>query len=477
MGIDKAGGLMSIIFTNIKKERVTKMNTMVKELLRKQENERVEMATLLVSNTKEMLSNLGCDYMLDSASGTDVPKYEAIINSLKEELKAAKKNKTVELVKEVEVPVEVPVEVIKEIKVPVEVVKEVVKEIEVIKEVPVEVVKEVEVIKEVEVVKEVSSNDKIIEELQSRIRELEVKIEDKDKLITILTTYNRNNNKVDTNKAIKGTNQITKEKAPAMPAVKTVNEDMTILKDAKTWVFGTYKGVAFQSSKTIVGTVIFDTEKYSLKDEIEELLLKNKCISQYREVKDPVRIENELGVCHRIDTNTYTGFVTVGANQHCFTWRVSNENSPATIILKKRLENANYKFERCIDETVIKKIRTLVENHKIAEDKFTRELADANKNVTVDVKKQAEEQRARLAQLKMTGAPKANKVTNAAVTDTPQVADTNTTKNAIADTPKVDVVKTATAPTNNVSEVNKDINVSENNEDIFAGLDFGFGDE
>ena len=447
------------------------MNRMVKDLLRKQENERVEMATLLVSNTKEMLSNLGCDYMLDSASDTDVSEYEAIINSLKEELKAAKKNKTVELVKEVEVPVEVPVEVIKEIKVQVEVVKE--------------VVIEVEVIKEVEVVKEVSSNDKIIEELQSRIRELEVKIEDKDKLITTLTTYNRNNNKVDTNKAIKGTNQITKEKAPAMPAVKTVNEDMTILKNAKTWVFGTYKGVAFQSSKTIVGTVIFDTEKYSLKDEIEELLLKHKCISQYREVKDPVRIENELGVCHRIDTNTYTGFVTVGANQHCFTWRVSNENSPATIILKKRLANANYKFERCIDETVIKKIRTLVESHKIAEDKFTRELADANKNVTVDVVKKQAEQRARLAQLKMTGAPKANKVTNVAVTDTPQVADTNTTnitdtnttKNAIADTPKVDVVKTATAPTNNVSEVNKDINVSEDNEDIFAGLDFGFGDE
>lgn len=456
------------------------MNTMVKELLRKQENERVEMATLLVSNTKEMLSNLGCDYMLSTTQDTDVSKYETIINSLKEELKAAKNNvKEVEIVKEVKVPVETikEVEVIKEVKVPVEVVKEievvkevpveVVKEVEVIKEVPVEIIKEVEVVKEI--AKEVSNNDKIIEELQSRIRELEVKIEDKDKLITILTTYKSNTNKVDTtNKAIKSTNQITKEKAPAMPAVKTINEDMTILKNAKTWVFGTYKGVAFQSSKTIVGTVVFDTEKYSLKDEIEELLLKHKCISQYREVKDPVRIENELGVCHKIDTNTYTGFVTIGANQHCFTWRVSNENSPATIILKKRLENANYKFERCIDETVIKKIRTLVENHKIAEDKFTRELADANKNVTVDVKKQAEEQRARLAQLKMTGAPKANKITNAAVTDIPQVADTNITKNAIADTPKVDVVKTATTPTNNVSE---------DNEDIFAGLNFGFGDE
>ena len=455
------------------------MNTMVKELLNRQENERVEMATLLVSNTKEMLSNLGCDYMLSTAPGTDVSKYETIINSLKEELKAAKNNvKEVEIVKEVKVPVETikEVEVIKEVKVPVEVVKEievvkevpveVVKEVEVIKEVPVEIIKEVEVVKEI--AKEVSNNDKkIIEELQSKIRELEVKIEDKDKLITILTTYRNNNNKVDTNKATRSTNQTTKEKTP-MPAVKTINEDMTILKNAKTWVFGTYKGVAFQSSKTIVGTVVFDTEKYSLKDEIEELLLKHKCISQYREVKDPVRIENELGVCHKIDTNTYTGFVTIGANQHCFTWRVSNENSPATIILKKRLENANYKFERCIDETVIKKIRTLVENHKIAEDKFTRELADANKNVTVDVKKQAEEQRARLAQLKMTGAPKANKITNAAVTDTPQVADTNTTKNAIADTPKVDVVKTATTPTNNVSE---------DNEDIFAGLNFGFGDE
>ena len=64
------------------------MNTMVKELLNRQENERVEMATLLVSNTKEMLSNLGCDYMLSTAPGTDVSKYEAIINSLKEELKA-----------------------------------------------------------------------------------------------------------------------------------------------------------------------------------------------------------------------------------------------------------------------------------------------------------------------------------------------------------------------------------------------------
>ena len=448
------------------------MNTMVKELLNRQENERVEMATLLVSNTKEMLSNLGCDYMLSTAPGTDVSKYETIINSLKEELKAAKKNvKTIEVVKEVKVPVEtikevkVPVEVVKEVEIVKEVPVEVVKEVEVIKEVPVEIIKEVEVVKEI--AKEISSDDKkIIEELQSRIRELEVKIEDKNKLITTLTTYN--NNKVDTNKATKGTNQITKEKAPAMPAVKTINEDMTILKNAKTWVFGTYKGVAFQSSKTIVGTVVFDTEKYSLKDEIEELLLKHKCISQYREVKDPVRIENELGVCHKIDTNTYTGFVTIDANQHCFTWRVSNENSPATIILKKRLENANYKFERCIDETVIKKIRTLVENHKIAEDKFTRELADANKNVTVDVKKQAEEQRARLAQLKMTGAPKANKITNAAVTDTSQVADTNTTKNAIADTPKVDVIKTATTPTNNVSE---------DNEDIFAGLNFGFGDE
>lgn len=442
------------------------MNTMVKELLRKQENERVEMATLLVSNTKEMLSNLGCDYMLSTTQDTDVSKYETIINSLKEELKAAKNNvKEVEVVKEVKVPVETikEVEVIKEVKVPVEVVKE----IEVVKEVPVEIIKEVEVVKEI--AKEISSDDKkIIEELQSRIRELEVKIEDKDKLITTLTTYKSNINKVDTNKATRGTNQITKEKAPAMPAVKTVNEDMTILKNAKTWVFGTYKGVAFQSSKTIVGTVVFDIEKYSLKDEIEELLLKHKIISQYREVKDPVRIENELGVCHKIDTNTYTGFVTIGANQHCFTWRVSNENSPATIILKKRLENANYKFERCIDETVIKKIRTLVENHKIAEDKFTRELADANKNVTVDVKKQAEEQRARLAQLKMTGAPKANKITNAAVINTTNIADTNTTKNAIADTPKVDVVKTTTTPTNNVSE---------DNEDIFAGLDFGFGDE
>ena len=80
------------------------MNRMVKELLRKQENERVEMATLLVSNTKEMLSNLGCDYML-STSGTDVSKYETIINSLKEELKTAKNNvKTIEVVKEVEVP-------------------------------------------------------------------------------------------------------------------------------------------------------------------------------------------------------------------------------------------------------------------------------------------------------------------------------------------------------------------------------------
>ena len=68
----------------------------------------------------------------------------------------------------------------------------------------------------------------------------------------------------------------------------------------------------------------------------------------------------------------------------------------------------------------------------------------------------------------MTGAPKANKITNTAVTDIPQVADTNTTKNAIVDTPKVDVVKTATTPTNNVSE---------DNEDIFAGLNFGFGDE
>ena len=72
----------------------------------------------------------------------------------------------------------------------------------------------------------------------------------------------------------------------------------------------------------------------------------------------------------------------------------------------------------------------------------------------------------------MTGAPKANKVTNAAVTNTTQnavtdttnITVTNTTKNAVADTTQVADTKTATAP-------------ADVSEDIFAGLDFGFGDE
>jgi hypothetical protein len=69
----------------------------------------------------------------------------------------------VEVIKEVEKIVEVPVEVIKEVEVPVEVIKEVEKIVEVIKEVevPVEVIKEVEKIVEVpvEVVKEIIVNN------------------------------------------------------------------------------------------------------------------------------------------------------------------------------------------------------------------------------------------------------------------------------------------------------------------------------
>ena len=64
----------------------------------------------------------------------------------------------------------------------------------------------------------------------------------------------------------------------------------------------------------------------------------------------------------------------------------------------------------------------------------------------------------------MTGAPKANKVTNVADTNITQNADTNTTNIAVANTTKNAVAKTATTP-------------ADVSEDIFAGLDFGFGDE
>ena len=126
---------------------------------------------------KEVIKEVEVKVEVEVIKEVEVKVEVEVIKEVKVEVEVIKEVKVeVEVIKEVEVKVEV--EVIKEVKVEVEVIKEVIKEVEV--EVIKEVIKEVEVKVEVEVIKEVIKEVEVkveVEVIKEVIKEVEVKVE------------------------------------------------------------------------------------------------------------------------------------------------------------------------------------------------------------------------------------------------------------------------------------------------------------
>lgn len=242
------------------------------------------------------------------------------------------------------------------------------REVEVIKEVPVEIIKEVEVpikvIEEVEVVKEISSKEdketiaKLQKELEAVKLELTNKVamyqglvkdlNDKIKLLSESKPY-RSNAKVHIEQEVK--TELPKE-------LKVRNLD--------THVVGTYKGIAFEAMKEIMGTTIYNPSRWDIKDELNEVLIANKLIQASREDKDMHRVECEQGSCHEIDSNKFMGYVVVDtvSYNYVFNKNYNNGNGFASILnTKVYLNNPAAKFKVCKDKRITDAINKLIDKH------------------------------------------------------------------------------------------------------------------
>lgn len=254
------------------------------------------------------------------------------------------------------------------------------REVEVIKEVPVEIIKEVEVpvkvIEEVEVVKEISSKEdkETIAKLQ---KELEaVKLELTNKVSMYQGIINDLNNKV---KLLSESKQNkSNAKVHIEQKVKTnLPEDLKV-RNLDTHVVGTYKGIAFEAMKEIVGTTIYDPTRWDLKDELNEVLIANKLIQASREDKDIYRVECEQGSCHEINSNKFMGYVVVKgvSYNYVFDKNYNNGNGFASIVnTKQYLNNLSAKFAVCKNRDITNAINSLIEKHNDNVSAFKNENA------------------------------------------------------------------------------------------------------
>ena len=254
------------------------------------------------------------------------------------------------------------------------------REVEVIKEVPVEIIKEVEVpvkvIEEVEVVKEISSKEdkETIAKLQ---KELEaVKLELTNKVSMYQGIINDLNNKV---KLLSESKQNkSNAKVHIEQKVKTnLPEDLKV-RNLDTHVIGTYKGIAFEAMKEIVGTTIYDPTRWDLKDELNEVLIANKLIQASREDKDIYRVECEQGSCHEINSNKFMGYVVVKgvSYNYVFDKNYNNGNGFASIVnTKQYLNNPSAKFAVCKNRDITNAINSLIEKHNDKVHEFKTENA------------------------------------------------------------------------------------------------------
>ena len=235
---------------------------------------------------------------------------------------------------------------------------EVVKEIEVVREVPVEIIKEVEVVKEIS-----SKEDKeTIAKLQKELEAVKLELTNKVAMYQGLVK--------DLNDKIKLLSESKPSKSNAKvhveQEVKTELPKELKVRNLDTHVVGTYKGIAFEAMKEIMGTTIYNPSKWDIKDELNEVLIANKLIQASREDKDMHRVECEQGSCHEIDSNKFMGYVVVDtvSYNYVFNKNYNNGNGFASILnTKVYLNNPAAKFKVCKDKRITDAINKLIDKH------------------------------------------------------------------------------------------------------------------
>lgn len=304
------------------------MKNKVMELMNTQMEARNVLALEIIEEAKESLKILGLEDLLNTGVAT--------------------------VTREVEVIKEVPVEVVKEI--------------EVVREVPVEIIKEVEVpvkvIEEVEVIKEISSKEdkETIAKLQKELEAVKLELTNKVAMYQGLVK--------DLNDKIKLLSESKPSKSNAKvhveQEVKTELPKELKVRNLDTHVVGTYKGIAFEAMKEIMGTTIYNPSRWDIKDELNEVLIANKLIQASREDKDMHRVECELGCCHEIDSNKFMGYVVVDtvSYNYVFNKNYNNGNGFASILnTKVYLNNPAAKFKVCKDKRITDAINKLIDKH------------------------------------------------------------------------------------------------------------------
>ena len=304
------------------------MKNKVMELMNTQMEARNVLALEIIEEAKESLKILGLEDLLNTGVAT--------------------------VTREVEVIKEVPVEVVKEI--------------EVVREVPVEIIKEVEVpvkvIEEVEVVKEISSKEdkETIAKLQKELEAVKLELTNKVAMYQGLVK--------DLNDKIKLLSESKSSKSNAKvhieQEVKTELPKELKVRNLDTHVVGTYKGIAFEAMKEIMGTTIYNPSRWDIKDELNEVLIANKLIQASREDKDMHRVECEQGSCHEIDSNKFMGYVIVDtvSYNYVFNKNYNNGNGFASVLnTKVYLNNPAAKFKVCKDKRITDAINKLIDKH------------------------------------------------------------------------------------------------------------------
>lgn len=242
------------------------------------------------------------------------------------------------------------------------------REVEVVREVPVEIIKEVEVpvkvIEEVEVVKEISSKEdkETIAKLQKELEAVKLELTNKVAMYQGLVK--------DLNDKIKLLSESKPSKSNAKvhveQEVKTELPKELKVRNLDTHVVGTYKGIAFEAMKEIMGTTIYNPSRWDIKDELNEVLIANKLIQASREDKDMHRVECEQGSCHEIDSNKFMGYVVVDtvSYNYVFNKNYNNGNGFASILnTKVYLNNPAAKFKVCKDKRITDAINKLIDKH------------------------------------------------------------------------------------------------------------------
>lgn len=294
------------------------MKNKVMELMNTQMEARNVLALEIIEEAKESLKILGLEDLLNTGVAT--------------------------VTREVEVIKEVPVEVVKEI--------------EVVREVPVEIIKEVEVVKEIS-----SKEDKeTIAKLQKELEAVKLELTNKVAMYQGLVK--------DLNDKIKLLSESKPSKSNAKvhveQEVKTELPKELKVRNLDTHVVGTYKGIAFEAMKEIMGTTIYNPSRWDIKDELNEVLIANKLIQASREDKDMHRVECEQGSCHEIDSNKFMGYVVVDtvSYNYVFNKNYNNGNGFASILnTKVYLNNPRATFKVCKDKRITDAINKLIDKH------------------------------------------------------------------------------------------------------------------